>query len=67
MRPLDLATAGALLYGERWQAAVARDLGVSREAVRLWVVGVHPVPDDALARLRELLVERWQAIGAALR
>lgn len=66
-RPLDLATAGALLYGERWQSPLARDLGVSREAVRLWLAGLHPMPVAARSRVRVLLVERHADIAEALR
>lgn len=60
--PLDLATAGALLYGERWQAPMARALGVSRTTVLNWHAGRYPVPDDAMDRLREMLADRHDAL-----
>jgi len=64
--PLNLATAGALLYGERWQAPLARALGVSRTTVLNWAAGRFPLPDDAADRLRRMLDERRAAIDAAL-
>jgi len=63
---ITLPTAGALLYGARWQAPLARDLGVSREAVRLWCAGVHPVPEAVRLKLEMMLHDRREQIGAAL-
>lgn len=51
----DLAKAGKLLHGTRWQAGLAKDLGVSPRLVRFWASGDRPlagwVPGAVLARL----------------
>lgn len=66
MTPAHLATAGALLYGARWQAELARALGVSRETVRLWANGTVPIRADVPATLADLLARRQAAIRVAL-
>jgi hypothetical protein len=37
--PADLIIAGRALYGERWQSALARELGTADRTVRRWVSG----------------------------
>lgn len=37
-----LAEIGRALYGEHWQAPLARDLGVNRESIRRWLNGSSP-------------------------
>ena len=39
MTPTELRTIGELLYGERWQSPLARDLGVDDRTVRGWLTG----------------------------
>ena len=39
-----LAEIGEALYGERWQTALAHELGVADRTVRRWVAGDSPVP-----------------------
>jgi plasmid maintenance system antidote protein VapI len=46
------------LYGERWQSALAQDLGVADRTVRRWVAGDSPVPDDVWPALKRLCGER---------
>lgn len=50
MTPADLAALCVKLYGDRWQAALARDLGRPRSTVNRWARGKFPVPKE---------VERW--------
>lgn len=50
MTPNELATACLLLYGERWQSALARDIARERETVNRWAQGKYPIPKA---------VERW--------
>ena len=57
-----IVAAGRALYGERWQAPLARDLGVSHRTVRRWVSGESPMPEGVEADLRALLAEREQKI-----
>lgn len=58
-----LIETGQALYGQQWQTALARDLGVSDRTMRRWVAGQFPVPVGVHAELRRLCVER----GAQLR
>lgn len=53
---IDLAKIGQALYGERWQSALARDLGVSDRTMRRWAAGTHQQPDlraELLAIVRQ--------------
>lgn len=60
----DLAAAGRLLYGPQWQAALARDLGVSGRTIRFWLAGQRTPSNahDVRERLREELLCRAHAI-----
>ena len=40
--PNHLAAAGRALYGQLWQSALARDLGVNDRTMRRWVAGHEP-------------------------
>lgn len=60
----DLLTAcGQALYGERWHAPLARDLGVADRTMRRWVAGSHPVPEGIAADLLRLVQERRKDLG----
>lgn len=63
MTPELLTECGRTLYGQQWQSALARDLGVGDRTIRRWVAGQFPVPVGVHAELRRLCVER----GAQLR
>jgi hypothetical protein len=39
----DLATLGRYVFGPRWQAALAREMGVSRQLIVYWASGKRPV------------------------
>lgn len=62
MLALLIAT-GQALYGQQWQSALSRDLGVSDRTMRRWVAESRPLPDGVRADLRRLCVTR----GAQLR
>lgn len=53
---------GRALYGDRWQSALARDLGVSDRTVRYWASGAHDVPPGVWTELLELAQERAQRL-----
>jgi hypothetical protein len=36
---------GEFLYGEQWQAPLARDLGVGERSMRRWAAGTDPIPN----------------------
>jgi hypothetical protein len=39
----DLATLGRYVFGPRWQAALAREMGVSRQIVVEWAASRRPL------------------------
>lgn len=58
MTPASLREAGEALYGARWQADLARDLGVADRTVRRWLAGSSAIPPGLGAGLRRLCRER---------
>lgn len=64
--PQPLATAAALLLGERWQRPLARLLDVDDRLVRRWATGERPVPAWVLDRIRGELAARREAIDRLL-
>ena len=63
--PNHLAAAGRALYGQLWQSALARDLGVNDRTMRRWVSGQEP-PETIWAEVRSLLEARKQKISETL-
>lgn len=59
-----LAECGEALYGPRWQADLARDLGVADRTVRRWVAGTSDVPAGLYVDLLRLTQERAAALDA---
>jgi hypothetical protein len=57
-----LVECGEALYGERWQSALARDLGVSDRTMRRWAAGTHDVPGALYAELQQLTHKRAQRL-----
>lgn len=53
-----LVECGEALYGQQWQSALARDLGVSDRTVRRWVAGEREMPGGAYVDLLRLTQER---------
>jgi hypothetical protein len=67
MTPNELAAAGRVLYGERWQAPLTHDLGfINDRPLRRWLSGRLPVPDGVKLELRQLLIKRYREIGAII-
>lgn len=58
-----LRLVGEALYGERWQAPIASDLGVSDRAVRYWISVANPCPDDLGMRLLAIVVRKREALA----
>jgi hypothetical protein len=58
--------AGRLLYGERWQSALAAALGINLRTVRRWAAGQQPVPEAIILRVRDLLQARIEELGNLL-
>lgn len=49
---------GRALYGERWQSALARDIGYSDRMVRLWAVGQGEPPSAVYRKMIKLVIAR---------
>jgi ribosomal protein S4 len=70
MTPETLRRVGEALYGERWQTALASDLGVADRTMRRWLSGASPVPtgiSDELRQTAEQRLENLQKIVNTLR
>ena len=62
-----LLAVGPKLYGSRWKAPIARDLGVSRQTVMRWVAGTNTPPQSLTAALKRLTHERADDLDAMAR
>ncbi len=58
-----LRLVGEALYGERWQAPIAGDLGVSDRAVRYWISAANPCPEDLGPRLLAIVVRKRDSLA----
>lgn len=56
MTPRQLSATGQTLYGEQWQTALARRIGVDARTVRKWLAGDRAIPQP-VAELLALLVK----------
>jgi plasmid maintenance system antidote protein VapI len=45
-RVARIAAAGEALYGERWQSAMARSIGISKQLMSFILSGYRPLTDD---------------------
>lgn len=61
-----LMAAGAALHGERYQAALAADLGMSRQHLARILSGERPALPEHVAKARKLLDARATEIRALL-
>lgn len=59
-----LVECGEALYGQQWQSALARDLGVADRTVRRWVAGTSEVPAGLYVDLLRLTQERAARLDA---
>ena len=58
---LLLERSGRALYGERWKASIADDLGVSYRTLQNWLNRTYAAkPDEVLPKLLVLLQKREQ-------
>lgn len=67
MTDLDrITTLGRALYGERWQRAVAADIGCDEKLVRMWMTGTSYPRPEHVRTLQRAAIRRFEAIGEAL-
>jgi|CXWL01.1.fsa_nt_gi hypothetical protein len=57
-----LARYGRLLWGEQWQSAMARELGVNIRTVQRWAAGVNEPPEGVWLELRMRARDRITAL-----
>lgn len=62
----QLDTSASLLYGDRWQMALSRALGVDDRLVRRWAKGERPVPEWVEYWLTEALRAQKEKIEEML-
>jgi hypothetical protein len=53
---------GRLLYGERWQSALAAALHINLRTIRRWSADQQPVPEAIIVRLRDLARARIEEL-----
>lgn len=63
-----LARTGMALYGDLWQSALARDLGISHRHFSRMVAGeTRYIPEDLADRLRPIVAARRKLLDAVAR
>lgn len=67
MTAAKLKEIGELLYGDRWQSALARDLEVTDRTVRRWAAGKFRVAADVPRKLRKVMAARATLLAAVRR
>jgi len=67
MTPSTLAQVGQALYGQQWQSALARDLGVNDRTMRRWASASADVPARIGAELLVLVQQRGDALTGLAR
>lgn len=58
----QLIAAGQLLYGDQWQANLARSLDVDVRRIRHWTAGTRPISDFVDAEIKQLLTDKQKNI-----
>ena len=63
----QLTIAGQLLYGDQWQANLARSLNVDVRRIRHWTAGTRPISDFVDKEVRQLLINKQKQIDDFLK
>ena len=63
----QLITAGQLLYGDQWQANLARSLNVDVRRIRHWTAETRPISDFVDKEVRQLLIDKQKKIDDFLK
>lgn len=63
MTPDLLSECGRLLYGEQWQAPLARDLDINRRTIRRWLSADQTIPGRLAGELAQLARGRAVSLG----
>lgn len=62
----QLEQAGRLLYGDQWQANLARDFDIDSRRIRQWLSGDRPISDWVQGDVIKLLKANQKEIGEYL-
>lgn len=65
MTAAELAAAGRMLFGDRWQSALARALGIELRTLQRWAAGTSRIAEGAAAEIGRLARHRW-TVGTAI-
>ena len=63
----QLTAAGQLLYGDQWQANLARSINVDVRRIRHWTAGTRPISDFVDKEVRQLLIDKQKKIDDFLK
>ena len=58
---------GMAMFGEQWQSAIAKKLGVNDRTVRRWVAGEIQINQNIFADLQRAIIERQRQLQLTLR
>lgn len=58
---------GLSMFGEQWQSAIAKKLGVNDRTVRRWVAGEIQINQNIFADLQRAIIERQRQLQLTLR
>ena len=58
---------GMVMFGEQWQSAIAKKLGVNDRTVRRWVAGEIQINQNIFADLQRAIIERQRQLQLTLR
>lgn len=63
----QLTVAGQLLYGDQWQANLARSLNVDVRRIRHWTAGTRHISDFVDKEIKQLLIDKQKKIDDFLK
>jgi len=58
---------GIVLYGDRWQHAAARDLGIHHRQLTRWISGEYNPPDEILESMTKIAFQKITSIDREVR
>ena len=58
---------GVAMFGEQWQSAIAKKLGVNDRTVRRWAAGEIQINQNIFADLQRAIIERQRQLQLTLR
>jgi hypothetical protein len=65
MNKYDLSSVASTLFGERWNTALAKELGKNSRTIRFWSSGSRPIPPEIKDELRSMIDKKQSTINDA--